>query len=218
MKITLLILLFSITASAPIASDCEGTVTDLLDMIEELPPKTDTGKLAELLKCLYAPAAHYVKEYDSFASEKSLEKIRNETLQDRLKVIKLLVPLTRSDDWLLAQEAAAALAYYGYPPSQELLANYPDGPIKAILYSILGYERSYRWSIDQFIRAERKSKPDSLALAEKMTYLNLLYHLARPESIPFLNNLVDSSQPQIIKARALLIKQRIIALHPEVKQ
>ncbi len=218
MRITLLILLLSITASAPTASGCEGTVTDLLDMIEDFPPKTDTGKLVELLKCLYAPAATYVKEYDSFASEKSLEKIWNETHQNRLKVIRLLVPLTRSDDWLLAQEAAAALAYYAYPPSQELLANYPDGPIKAILYSILGYERSYRWGVDRFIRVERQSKPDSSALAAKMTYLNLLYHLASPESIPFLNNLIDSSQPQMIKARALLIKQRIIALHPEVKQ
>lgn len=217
MRIALLILLLSITASAPAASDCEGTVTDLLDMIEDFPPKTDTGKLVELLKCLYAPAAAYVKEYESFASGKSLEKIWNETHQNRLKVIKLLVPLTRSDDWLLAQEAAAALAYYGYPPSQELLANYPDGPIKAILYSILGYERSYRWGIDRFIRVERQSKPDSLALAAKMTYLNLLYHLARPESIPFLNNLIDSSQPQMIKARALLTKQRIMGLHPELK-
>jgi hypothetical protein len=217
---TLLILLLSITASAPTASDCEGTVTDLLDtldMIEDYPSKTDTGKLVELLKCLYAPAARYVKEYDSFASEESLEKIRNETHQNRLKVIKLLIPLTRSDDWFLAQEAAAALAYYGYPPSQELLANYPDGPVKAILYSILGYERSYRWGIDRFIRVERQSKSDSPALAAKMTYLNLLYHLATPESIPFLNNLIASSQPQMIKARALLIKQRIIALHPEVK-
>lgn len=213
----LLILLLSITASAPIASDCEETVTDILDRIEDFPPEMDTAKLAELLKCLYAPAAGYVKEYDSFASEKSLEKIWNETNQNHLRVIKILAPLTRSDDWLLVQETAAALAYYGYPPSQELLTGYPDGPIKAVLYSILGYKRSYGWAIDQFCRLERQSKPDSSALVAKMTYLNLLYHLTMPASLPFVNSLVDSSQPEMIKVRAELIRQRIRSLHPELK-
>jgi hypothetical protein len=217
MRMILLILLLSITGSAPTASDCEGTVTELLDRIEDFPPEMDTGKLAELLKCLYAPAAQYVNEYDSFASEKSLEKIWNETNQNRLRVIKVLAPLSRSDDWLLVQEVAAALAYYGYPPSQELLTVYPDGPIKAVLYSILGYERSYRWAIDQFCRLERQSKPDSSALVAKMTYLNLLYHLAMPASLPFVNSLVDSSQPEMIKARTELIRQRIRSLHPELK-
>jgi len=217
MRITLLILLLSISASAAVAFDCDGTVSDLLDRIESFHAKTDTGKLAGLVKCLYAPAAHYVKEYDSFASEEILRKIDKETHQDRLRVIKVLVPLTRSDDWLLAQESAAALAYYGYPPSQELLTNYPDGPIKAILYSILGYQRSYRWGIDQFNRVERQSRPDSLILVAKMNYLNLLYHLASPASLPFVNSLIVSSQPEMIKARAELVRQRIIALHPELK-
>lgn len=217
MRITLLILLLSMSASAPAASDCDGTVSGLLDRIESSRPKTDTGKLAELVKCLYAPAAYYVKEYDSFASEEILRKIDKETHQDRLRVIKVLVPLTRSNDWLLAQEAAAALAYYGYPPSQELLTNYPDNPIKAILYSILGYQRSYRWGIDQFCRLDRQSTPDSSAIVAKMTYLNLLYHLALPASLPFVNSLIDSSRPEMIKVRAGLVRQRIIALHPELK-
>ena len=217
MKITLLILLVSISAAAARASDCDGTVSDLLDRIEDFQPETETGKLGGLVKCLYAPAAYYVKRYDSFASENILGEIEKETHQDRLKVIKVLVRLTHSDDWLLAQEVAAALAYYGYPPSQQLLANYPDGPVKAVLYSILGNESSYRWGIDQFNRIERQTKPDSLALAAKMSYLNLLYHLAAPASLPFVNSLIDSSQPEMIKARAELIRQRIIALHPELE-
>lgn len=217
MRITLLILLLSISASAPAASDCDGTVSDLLNRIENFQPRTETGKLARLVGCLYAPAAYYVKEYDSFASEEVLRKIERETDENRLRVIKVLVPLTRSDDWLLAQEAAAALAYYGYPPGQELLATYPDSLIKAVLYSILRYERSYRWGIDQFNRVERQSKPDSSVLVAKMNYLNLLYHLALPASLPFVNSLIDSSQPEMIKARAELVRQRIGALHPELK-
>ncbi len=217
MRIMLIFLLLSTSASVAIPCDTDETVSDLLERIENFRSKTETGKLAGLVKCLYAPAAHYVDEYDSFASEESLERIRDETRQDRLKVIKVLVPLSRSDDWLLAQEAAAALAYYGYPPSQELLSIYPDGPIKAIFYSILGYERSHRWGIDQFCRLDRQSTPDSSAMVSKMTYLNLLYHLASPASLPFINSLIESSQPEMIRARAELIRQRIMSLHPEIK-
>lgn len=217
MRITLLVLILSISTSAPASSDCDGTVSDLLDRIENFQPETETERLARLVKCLYAPAAYYVKEYDSFASEEILGEIERETHQNRLRVIKVLIPLTRSDDWLLVQQAAAALAYYGYSPGQELLASYPDNPVKAVLYSILGYERSYRWSIDQFNKAERQAKPDSSTLAAKMTYLNLLYHLATPASLPFVNDLIDSWPSEIIKARAGLIRQRIVALHPELK-
>lgn len=217
MRITLFILLLGISASTPAASDCEGTVSDLLNRIEDFQPKRETGKLAQLVKCLYAPAACYVKEYDSFASEEILGEIGRETDQNRLRVIKVLIPFTRSEDWLLVQESSAALAYYGYPPGRELLANYPDNPIKAILYSILGYEQSYRWGIDQFNRAERQSKPDSSALVAKMTYLNLLYHLATSASLPFVDSLIHSSQSEMERARARLIRQRIIALHPELE-
>jgi hypothetical protein len=214
MKITLLILLLSVSAPAPSALDCDGTASDLLSRIENFQPETETGELAQMVKCLYAPAAYYVRQYDSFASEEVLEDIERKTDQNRLRAIKILIPFTRSEDWLLVQESSAALAYYGYSPSRQLLANYPDTPVKAVLYSILGYEQSVRWGIDQFNRAERESEPDSLSLAAKMTYLNLLYHLAAPASLPFIEGLIDSSQSEIIKTRAKLIRQRVIVLHP----
>jgi hypothetical protein len=217
MRITLFILLVGMLVSAGSASDCDGTASDLLSRIESFQPETETGELAQMVKCLYAPAAYYVEEYDFFASEEILKEIGRETDQNRLRAIKVLIPLTRSEDWLLAQESSAALAYYGYSPGRQLLADYPDTPIKAVLYSILGYEQSIRWGIDQFNRAERESKPDSLNLAAKMTYLNLLYHLAAPASLPFVNGLISSSQSEIIRARAKLIRQRVIALHPELE-
>ena len=217
MKITFLVLLLSTSASTSAISDCDGTASDLLNRLENFQAETETGELAQLVKCLYAPAAYYVEEYDSFASEEILEEIERETDQNRLRAIKVLIPLTRSEDWFLAQESSAALAYYGYSPGRQLLASYPDTPIKAVLYSILGYEQSVRWGIDQFIRAERESKPDSLNLAAKMTYLNLLYHLAAPASLPFVEGLINSSQSEIIKARARLIRQRVIAMHPELE-
>lgn len=197
--------------------DCGDEVADILDRIERVESDSDAIRLSRLLACLSEPAREFVRDYDSFASEEVLDEIERKTAENRLRVIKVAVPLSASKDWLVSQEAAAALAYYGYTPAGQMLDEYPDGPLKAVLYAIVGYDRSYRWAVDQFRKIERSSKPDSSLKKARMAYLNLMFHLAEPQSLPFLNEVISSGNDGELKARADLAKNRILELHPELR-
>lgn len=200
-----------------VGQGCSDSVPALLDRIEGMKSETDTAELVELLKCLSKPAERWVRDYDSFASEQAMEKIEKETEPYRLRVYKILIPLSSSGDWLVADEAAAALVYYGYTPAGEMLDSYPDGPKKAVLYAIVGYKSSYRWAMDRILEIDRSSHQEDGADKARMVYLGLLYHLAEPRSLPFLNGLISSQENSEVRARAELVRERILKLNPQLK-
>lgn len=204
--------------AAPVVSrECGNDIPTILDRIEKAESDTGSAELVELLRCLSKPAGKLILDDDAFFSEDALEKIEAETNRDRLRVYKILIPLVASDDWLVSQEAAASLAYFGYTPAGQMLDGYPDGPLKAVLYGIVGYRDSYRWAIDQLLRIERGSQSEGDSLDARTTYLGLLYHLAEPLSLPFLNELILSDGDPEIRARAELVRRRILQLNPQLK-
>jgi hypothetical protein len=213
----LIILMISNLTSPVLSRDCGDNVPALLERIEGMKSETDTSELVELLKCLSKPAERWVRDYGSFASEQAMKKIEKETEPYRLRVYKILIPLSSSGDWLVADEAAAALAYYGYTPAGQMLDNYRDGPLKAVLYAIIGYKRSYLWAIDRLLESDRVSHPEDDSIEVRMAYLGLLYHLAEPRSLPFLNGLISSQENPEVRARAELVRERILKSNPELK-
>jgi hypothetical protein len=70
--------------------------------------------------------------------------------------------------------------------------------------------------VDHYQKADRESRSEpELALVNKMAYLNLLYHIAMPQSLPFLRKLLERQEPEKAKARAKMALDRILTLHPE---
>jgi hypothetical protein len=204
--------------AAPVVSrECGNNIPELLDRIEKAESDSDSAELAELIRCLSEPAGKWISDDDAFFSEDALEKIEAETNRDRLRVYKILIPLVASDDWLVSREAAGSLAYFGYAPAGQMLDGYPDGPLKAVLYAIVDYKDSYRWAIDRLLRIERGSQPEGDLHDVRTTYLGLLFHLAEPLSLPFLNKLILSGDDPEIRARAQQVKRRILELNPELK-
>ena len=200
------------------AEDCGKNVPAILVEIEQCDVNENRQELIGLLRCLWAPAVDLVKDYDDFIKEDTFEKIENANYKDRLDIIRVLVPLLKSKDRIIKNEVVAALAYYRYPTTKQLLADYPDSPQKAIFYAILRYGSSYRWAIDQLEKLKRgENQGENISIIDWMAYLNLLYRLAEPGSLSYVNELGQSSLPEEIRARAELVKARILELHPEVK-
>jgi hypothetical protein len=210
--ICLLLILFSQ------AEGGQRNVQEILKAIETCDPAADRAKLIELIGLLWAPAARFVSNYDEFIGESTMEDIEKATYEDRLDVIRILVPLINRKDPILTNEIAAAFSYYNYPPAKQMLSDYPDGPQKAVFYAILGHGRSYRWAVDQYEKIGRGGS-DSIksAVVEKLAYLNLLYFLAQPESLPFVRRVEADSEILKIRERAARVRDRIMRLHPEIK-
>lgn len=218
LKIKALLITMALCSTYPaFARECGDDIPRLLDRIEEIKPASDGAELVKLLKCLSEPAETWVRDYDAFASEQAMKRIEQETDTYRLRVYKILVPLSSSEDWLVANEAAAVLAYHGYTPAGQMLESYPDGPLKAVVYAVVGYKNSYRWAIDRLLVMDRVSNPEDDSIEARMAYLGLLFHLAEPQSLPFLNGLISSDRDPRVRARVELIKQRILELNPQLK-
>lgn len=208
----------SLYAGVLIAADCQQTTRSILERIKKLDTVKDREELLDLLACLYAPATEMTRSYDSFIKPQALSDLESSTHEDRLDVIRILVPMMATKDLILKSELVAALAFYKYPPVEQLLAAYPDGPLKAVFYTILDYKRSYLWGIDQLERSLRADQDsDSSVVAERMSYLNLLYYMAKPESLPYLHNFLESSAGEMEKKRAQLAIERIRNLHPDIR-
>jgi hypothetical protein len=211
------ILLALWSAVPALSRECGNDIPVLLDRIEEVKSGTDSAGLVQLLRCLSEPVVRWVSDADLFFSEDALDEIEAATDKDRLRVYKILIPLISSDDWLVSQEAAASLAYYGYAPAGQMLDGYPNGPMKAVLYAVVDYKESYRWAIDQLIKSDRLSQPEDEANDNAAVYLGLLYRLAEPLSLPYLNGLISSDVDPELQARAELVRERIFRLHPGLK-
>lgn len=207
-------------ASAPVrsAEDCGMRVPEILRKIESQKEKGDRRESLELLRCLGVPAEEMVRSYDEFIQEKTLVDLEEATYKDRLDVIRILVPLLETKDRIVKNEIVAVLAYYRYPPAKQLLSNYPDGPQKAVFYAILGHGRAYLWAIDQLETSKRsEATEDSAFVVEQMAYLNLLYYLSEPRSLPYIDKFIESSQPGTVKNRAEMVRRKICETHPDIK-
>jgi len=201
------------------AVDCDLPVKKILANIEKLDMSKDRDSLLVLLECLWSPAELFIMNYDYFIEDSTFAIHERETYDDRLDVVKILVPMLKTKDLVLRNDIVAALAYYKYPETRQLLSHYPFGALKAVFYALLDYKRSYLWAIDQLDRTENLANSrEREDRDERMAYLNLLYYLAEPGSLPFLNKFIVSSQNQTEKDRAILARDKILAAHPDIKQ
>lgn len=199
-------------------AECDRTIAETLKRIEKHDENGNRQDLIDLLRCLWVPAVEYVNDYDKFIADDIFDDIEEATYGDRLDVIRVLDPMIESKDSIVRGEIAAALAYYGYPPAKQWLRDFPDGPEKAIFYAILDHKRTYRWAIDQLNKTEiREKNGESDLLVERMAYLNLIFHLAEPASLPYLDSIIGSTMEEKVISRAEMARVRILELHPKIK-
>jgi len=212
------IFLSTLFESTAAAADCPEKFDDALRRIAAGYLSGNRENLFLNLRCLRRPVEEYAADYERFGSDDIFDKIERDTYNERLDVIKILTPMMKSKDRLTRGEIAATLAYYNFPSSKQWLSEYPDSPQKAVLYAILKYSRSYRWAIDRLSGMNGSAKgTEDARLAEKMAYLNLLYHLAEPASLPFVESLIDTSSDQRLNRRALEIREKILRMNPDIK-
>ena len=174
--------------------------------------------------------------YEYFASPTAISRIvgRNEATRDlAYEVLPQFLQFPETQ-----QSAAKALAYYRWPQSYEYLVEvqgsseplgFPGWPQsieyklairgsteKAILFAMLGSTKAVPWIIQQYERFDRvfRSRP-IFSYPQKMTYLNALYHLATPETLPFLDEVLKNPKPEKVKPRAEMVRDRILELFPQ---
>ena len=212
-------LVIELSVIGPVQSqECAGTPREWLDLIESRLSANDSVRLTEPVNCLSHPAEFYVSHYDDFIKDGVMKRIEAETRNERLRVFKLLMPLARSGNRDLSLEAMAALAYYRYHPSADMMGIYPDGPKKAVLLAIVGQRRSFIWAMNQYEILDRAGDVGAGdKTIAKMAYLNLLYYLAEPGSLEFVKDIIRRPESDSIIARAQLIIERIYQLNPETK-
>ena len=201
------------------AANCPGNVNEYLDMIESYKPlQSDSTGLISFVKCIYEPVWNYVEHPDSLWDPDFDSTIFERTWKDRERVIRDVAPLAKSADDSLRLAAAAALAYYNYPPSNQILKYYPDGPFKAVLYAILNDTVEVGWTIDRYLAAEKLAGTDpETSLRDRMIYLGLLYHIAMPNSVPFINELIQNEKSVELNNAAAAVKRRITLLNPIIE-
>jgi len=199
------------------AEDCAENAANYLHLISIYPSQPDSSGLVPLIRCLWMPACKYVEDFESFASAEVLFSIEKETKKNRLEVYRVLYPLINSKYDVIRGEAAAALAYYHYHPAAERLGYFPDDRMKAVLFSILEYKNGLEWAINYYnrISAEDNSDSDSVYI-DKISVLNLVYHLCNPKSLNFLNQIIDNENDEKVRLRAEKIKARLIGIYPEL--
>jgi hypothetical protein len=157
--------------------------------------------------------------YEYFASPTAITKIYKVNKPTQASAYDILPALLQHEDQDIRCSAARNLAFYAWPDSFEYLlaCEESDAPHKtAILFAILGDKRAIPWIIQQYKLIEKKytTKP-IFSYPEKMTYLNALYHLADPKSLPFIESVINNPKPEKIKARAMKVKQRIQELEKQ---
>ncbi|MFA5143608.1 MAG: hypothetical protein WC522_05520 [Candidatus Omnitrophota bacterium] len=174
---------------------------------------TDIDKdCSEDISCLSSRANYFVLGYEYFASPAAIGKIDKENEASRKMVWAVLPKFLKSRLEINRRAAAETLAYYRWPGAYEYLAgcaiSQPER--RAVLYAILGDKRAVPWIIEQYRKidsAYRKNPGQSYPM--KMTFLNALYHLASPESLSFVEEIIGSPRPEKIKPRAIKVKQKI---------
>lgn len=207
----------AIVSIAP-AQDCSRDINYYLGQVTSFKSTEDSAELIPIMKCISSPVWSYVEHPDSFWSADFNVSIYEKTWRNYLSVIKVLIPLTKSSIDSLRLETAAALAYYGFPPSDQILKNYPDGPFKAVLFAILNDTTTIGWVQDRYDEAQAQAQINpEFSERDRMIYLGLLYHIAMPRAIPFLNRLIKYEASDKLKAAAIKAEERIKTLHPEIK-
>jgi hypothetical protein len=199
------------------ADDCTESVAYYLDLISNYPSQPDSSGLISSIRCLWRPALKYVEDFEEFASDSVLTKIEKETRKDRLEVYKTLFPLINSRYDIIKGEAAAALAYYHYHPAAERLSYFPNDRMKVVLYSILEFKNGMEWAINYYDRISVAGNLDSdSTYIDKISVLNLVYHLCDPKSLIFLDRVINDEKDGRVRSKAEKIKERLIDKFPEL--
>jgi hypothetical protein len=214
----LVCIILYVTAHLSMAQECPHDINYYLSQVTSFKSTEDSAELIPIMKCISSPAWFYVNHPDSFWSADFNASIYEKTWRDYLSVVKILVPFTNSSIDNLRLETSAALAYYDFPPSDQILKNYPDGPFKAVLFAILNDTTTIGWVEDRYDKALAKAQINpEISERDRMIYLGLLYHIAMPRAIPFLNRLIKYEASDKLRAAAMKAEQRIKSLHLEIK-
>jgi hypothetical protein len=214
MKLTVLffILLLLIIAPSSFAGEC----TEGSEFYFKTLAAADIDKdQSNLILCLCNKVNYYILGYEYFASPTALDKINKENEPIRKMVWGTLPKFLKSKSEINRCAATQALAYYKWPGSYEYLTvcENIDPERKAISYAVLGDKRAIPWVIGQYknIDSLYKKNPQQ-SYPQKMTYLNALYHLASPESLPFIEEIINNPASKEIKERATKVKKRILEI------
>lgn len=204
--------------------ECLYSKEEYLNELAKLNPEDSSSVYnsaygSESIYCLYSNLNYLVMGYEYFVSVSALEKIKSENESTKELAYKILPKFLKSNDESIKRDAAFALAYYGWENSYNYILSSDGGTQeKAILYAILGKKSCIGWIIEQYKKIDKTySKNPIFSYPDKMTYLNCLYHLASPESLKFVNEIISNPKPLKIKSRAELVRNRIFELYPETK-
>ncbi len=203
-------------ADPALAGECLDSPREYLERLERrIPAEGEDGRGTILfnLYCLRSKVDYLAMGYEYFASPTAIDKIHGENRETRPAAYRILPPLLRSKDPEIRCSAARTLAFYGWPESYPSLRACEDGDLAktdAILHAILGDKRAIPWIIERYRAVEKKYRTKPMfSYPEKMTYLNALYHLADPESLPFIEGVIEHPKPEKIRERAIKVKERI---------
>jgi hypothetical protein len=218
-------------ASRSFAGECLGCKEDYLKAISKADPKSEHPGIRYEMECLYHQVVYLKMGYEYFASPTAIKKIQKENEPTKDLAYEVLPKFLESPSPHIRRSAIEALAYYGWPESFEYLmklehkskgGDYREtisfSCHKAIPFAILGDKRAIPWIIGEFKKVDKmyRSRP-MFSYPSKMTYLNALYHLASPEILPFINEVIKNPKPKKIKSRAKKVRSRIYELFPEAK-
>jgi hypothetical protein len=170
--------------------------------------------------CL-SSTAYYDQGYEYFASATVIGKIIKSTESTKKMALKILPKYLKSKLLINRCHAAEALAFYRWPSAFEYLiecktkADIYQSPT---IYAILGDKRAVPVIIEEYRKLDKeyRSKPIH-SYRQKMILLNVLYHLASPDSLSFVEEVIANPRPKEIKPRALKVKKRIIYIDKKSK-
>ena len=200
------------------AGDCmDGTRETYLRTLERLDVNDEINSV-RALDCLIKPVAYYIMGFEYFARATVLPEIQRETKATKSLAGDVIPKFLTSKAAMTRCLAAGTLAFYGIPEAYDSLQECSDVSERATFYAILGDQKAIPWIISQYRDADGRYRSNpSASFQLKMVLLNALYHLASPETLPFLNEIIESPRPKTVLPRALKVKSRIEKLFPPKK-
>lgn len=207
---TLMVLLLAEQSTAGMCGT--NSPADVLAELATITPQSEAKARNRRLKCLWSHVLYLDMGYEHFASPTAVVRIHKRTEPRKSRVYEILPRFLEFPD--TRQDAAMVLGFYSWPKSYDHLVQVEDlATEKAIVFAVLGNKKAVPWLIQQYRRIDRKFRSRPIfSYPQKMTYLNALYHLATPEALPFLDEVIENPKPEKIKPRAERVRERIVEL------
>ncbi len=204
------------SAEPAVGGECLGAQEEYLNEIKQRitsVSEKDKEIIRYNLSCLRGEVGYLAMGYEYFASPTAIARIRKANKKTKSLAYEILPGLLRHKDRDIRCSAARSLAFYAWSESFDSMTECDENyapRTKAILFAILGDKRAVPWIIRQYKIVEKKYRTKPIfSYPDKMTYLNALYHLADPVSLPFIESVIKNPKPEKIRMRAVKVRQRI---------